>query len=135
MNDSNTGRPLRCPPREVLQRVASAQASVADEEVVREHLNGCENCRQQFDDLFNEPTKFFEFRSAFRENCQVDLDTLRAMCMPALTTWDVRNDHVELSGGLRLGLARDSRYVARLGDYDVEGMLGRGGMGVRAEGV
>ncbi len=129
MHDPNAGRLLRCPPREMLERFVRAEASAVEEETVEKHLNACENCRQQFDDLFDEPAKFSALRSAFRENSQVDLETLYAMCEPSLTTWDVRNDGVELSGGLRLALPRDSRYVARLDGYDVEGMLGRGGMG------
>ena len=129
MNDPNAGRPPCCPPREVLQRVVRARASAVEEEMVKKHLNECQTCRQQYDDLFDEPTKFAAFRSAFRENCQVDLETLQAMCAPSLTTWEVRSDSVELSGGLRLALPRDNCYVARLDGFDVEGILGRGGMG------
>ena len=35
-----------------------------------------------------------------------------------------------LINGLRLDLPRDSRYIARLGAYDVLSVIGEGGMGM-----
>jgi serine/threonine-protein kinase len=130
----NADRSPRCPPREVLARVVHGQGTTTDEELVTKHLNECEQCRRQYDALFDEPSTFSALRSAYRKNCQVDLDALRAMCIPCLTTWEVRDDHVQLSSGLRLELPRDSRYVGRLDRYDIEGMLGRGGMGLVLKG-
>ena len=66
---------------------------------------------------------------AFRENRQVDLETLRAACMPCVTTWRSATTAWNCRADCGWPCRCDNRYVARLGGYDVEGPPGRGGMG------
>lgn len=130
MSRSNPDRAGVCPPLEILARVAKGVGSSDEESVVGAHLDGCAACRQRFDEALG-PTEEFVALSAFAEKgVDEDLEAIKARGVPRFPQVEVRDGLVVIAEGLRLALPRDSRYIARLGAYDVISIVGRGAMGI-----
>jgi predicted Ser/Thr protein kinase len=83
------------------------------------------------DALLATPEEMAEVRRAAAEDSEADLQAiLGAGAVPPFPQAELRDGQVLLPNGLRLPAPRDSRYLARLGPYDVVSILGEGGMGL-----
>ena len=130
MNSPHNDPIEKCPPPEVLQRLAEGTAAEEEETVVEKHLDACAECRERFDQILEAAGHVAELRSVAGRATEADLEAIHAAGVPTFPHAEVQGGKVVLPNGLRLGLPRDTRYVARLGDYDVIAVIGEGGMGI-----
>jgi serine/threonine protein kinase len=134
MNDPQRDSIRDCPDLSTLRRISEGTLPPSEEEAVIAHLSNCPDCQQQLEGLDAMPETIRGLRQMHRHLSAVDVERVQAECTSALPAWETRGGYVELMPGLRLASPRDKRFVARLGRFDVVGLLGRGGMGFVLEG-
>jgi len=130
MSSAETDRAGDCPLPETLSRVARGVAPAGEEAAVRDHLDGCAVCRQEFDRQLGPTEEFAGLCDFSRNGIDKDLEAIQAGRVPPLPRAEVCQGQVLLADGLRLPLPRSARYLASLGNYDVVSILGAGAMGV-----
>ena len=129
-NDRENDKPGGCLELDLLRQVATGTASATEEALVENHLNDCSRCAKRLERLLESTEGLDELRMAKGERSDADMEAIRAAGFPRFPEAEVSHGQVVLSNGLRLGLPRDSRYMARMGAYDVLSVIGEGGMGV-----
>jgi len=118
-----------CPDDLTLRRVVEAGRPAEEAASVREHLERCEACQSRLDGLFDAPQEFAALRGALGQAAPAEPEGAYRRGRGVSLGWSVCGEQIELGEGLRLPRPRSGRYLARLGDYDVISVLGRGGMG------
>jgi hypothetical protein len=134
MNNAPHDPSQDCLSLDTLRRVAEKDLPPSDEEAVVAHLDNCPACRQQLEAIDEDAEAIQGLRRVHSQLSPAGVEKVRARCVSALPGWEARGDYVELTPGLRLASPRDKRFVARLGRFDIVGILGCGGMGFVLEG-
>jgi serine/threonine-protein kinase len=102
---------------ESLQRLVEGDLPAGEEATATVHLGECKACRAALDRLAGDQAWWTETASLLR----ADEDDLA----PAGSDWSVVDFSVDF-----LEPADDPALLGRLGDYEIQAVLGRGGMGV-----
>lgn len=129
MNDPQQTPTPRCLSPETCRRLVERSLSESEEAGVVAHLDECLVCRKKIEDYAGHVQDLEAFRRVHRQTSTAAVEKMRSECAAAIPSWEDRGGFVELVPGLRLAPPRDKRFVARLGKFDIAGMLGRGGMG------
>jgi serine/threonine protein kinase len=130
MGSTSVAESAICPPAEVVRRVAAGAASADEEAAVESHLNQCTQCQHLMDESMASPDELNELRMAAVADGEADITGMRAAGLPSAPLVENMGQNVLLANGLRLGLPRENRFIATLGEYDIMSVVGEGGMGI-----
>ncbi len=112
-----------CLSESVLSGIASNQLSEAELEAYESHLSTCQACREQLEMLSAGTHAWRAARSFLRDD---EFDELRFSCRE--TSDELSDDFAKLLKFL--GPTDDPHILGRLGNYEVAGIIGAGGMGI-----
>ena len=130
MSDKRAMSAGDCPSPDAIERVVSDRAAEDEVAVVRDHLSRCPSCRRRFDEALGINGEMDQMRAAAPGSGEHFAKTIKLADARQEQTPIRDGDHVVLHNGLRLDPPRDTRYVGRLGVYDVVSVVGVGAMGV-----
>ena len=105
-----------CPDSCQLQRLVDGELDEHTEAIVEEHLSACESCRSQMDQWIQSTEWWQQARSSLQQpQNETTGDEAEIGCLDVLSL---------------LGPTDDPDRIGRVAEYEVIGIIGRGGMGV-----
>lgn len=115
---------MNCLALDQVQALLATELSPADMAAVEIHLSQCANCRSQLESAIGAPEWWQEARECLSE--------VTTRCPTAVDSHsDLEASESSHADVLRfLGPTDDPRMLGRIGNYEIVGILGRGGMGV-----
>ncbi|MFH0965578.1 MAG: bifunctional serine/threonine-protein kinase/formylglycine-generating enzyme family protein [Planctomycetota bacterium] len=111
-----------CPSKELLRRLVTGEHTEEELEQLAAHLGTCQSCRKAVEDIGGD-------LGALRRP-PPDKDAPSERQKQTLEIQADKKPGVVLPQGIVLDAPRDSKYLGRLDEYDVERVIGAGGMGV-----
>ena len=111
---------------------------VAEELLLEEHLSNCPNCREYMKNIAAEPATWVE-ASQFLTDEDFDCVLLRSNCEYSLVNRQssdaAQSNKAQIDNVLKfLAPTDDPEMLGRLGEYEVSGVIGAGGMGIVLKG-
>lgn len=119
-----------CPPVESLERMAQGTVSPDEEAILEDHLSVCDKCGQRLEEFLKASEHQAGLGSLRVDSSEADLEAIRAAGVPSFPQAEIQGEKVLLPNGLELPVAPDKRYMAQLGGYLIQSIIGEGAMGV-----
>ena len=108
-------KPTTCPSPELLRAFLAEALSETEEAHLQEHVGGCATCQAALESAAGEPELWSGLREHLHEHPDAD-DEPEADALRELKAL--------------LGPTDDPRFLGRIGDYEVQGLVGRGTTGL-----
>ena len=105
-------------------------ASSDQEAILENHLNVCNSCRRRLEEFLKAREQQAGLRDLRVDSSEADLEAIRAAGVPSFPQAKIQGEKALLPNGLQLRVAPDKRYLAQLGDYLIQSIIGEGAMGV-----